>query len=137
MQKLLFSTTEIAKDLALALLRIGAALMLLTHGWAKISDFTGYLAKFSDPIGLGPAISLQLAIFAEFFCAILVAIGFLTRLSLIPMIITMLVAALIAHADDPFSSKEKSLLFLLVFIVLFLLGPGKYSLDAQIKKRNY
>ena len=119
MKKVFFSTNEIAKDMSLALLRIGAALMMLTHGWAKISDFTGYLAKFSDPIGLGPAISLQLAIFAEFFCAILLALGFLTRLSLVPMIITMMVASLIAHADDPFSSKEKSLLFLLIFIVLF------------------
>lgn len=136
MQKLLFSTSEIAKDLALAMLRIGTALMMLTHGWAKISDFTGYLAKFSDPIGLGPAVSLQLAIFAEFFCAILLALGFLTRLSLIPMMFTMLVAGLIAHAGDPFSSKEKALLFLLVFVVLFLLGPGKYSVDAHIRENR-
>ncbi len=138
MKKLFFSTSQFLPGIGLALLRIGAAVMMLTHGWAKIANFSENLSTFRDPIGLGPAVSLQLAIFAEFFCAILLAMGFLTRLSLVPLIITMSVAAFIAHADDPFSSKEKSLLFLLIFIVLLFLGPGKYSVDAQIKKkRNY
>jgi len=48
------------------------------------------------------------------------------------------VISLIVHADDPFSVQEKPLLFLLIFVVQFMLGPGKYSVDAQIKKnRNY
>ncbi|EOZ92180.1 DoxX family protein [Indibacter alkaliphilus LW1] len=138
MKKVFFSTSPYFADLAKLLLRVGSALMMLTHGWSKISNFSTNLTSFRDPIGLGPAISLQLAIFAEFFCAILLAIGFLSRLSLIPLIITMSVAAFIAHADDPFSSKEKPLLFLLIFIVLLFLGPGRYSVDGQIKKnRNY
>jgi putative oxidoreductase len=134
MKKLIFSTTSYFHDFSLAILRIGSALLMLTHGWPKISQFSTYLTKFSDPIGLGPASSLQLAIFAEFFCAILLAFGFLTRLSLIPLMITMSVAAFIAHADDPFGAKEKPLLFLLIFLFLFFAGPGKYSVDAQIKK---
>lgn len=134
MKKLIFSTSSYFQDISLAILRIGAALLMLTHGWPKIANFSTYLTKFSDPIGLGPAISLQLAIVAEFFCAILLAFGFLTRLSLIPLMITMSVAAFIAHADDPFGSKEKPLLFLLIFIFLFFAGPGKYSVDGQIKK---
>ncbi|MBW3467683.1 DoxX family protein [Arthrospiribacter ruber] len=138
MKKIFFSTSQFMPAVGLALLRIGSALMMITHGWSKISNFSNNLTTFRDPIGLGPAVSLQLAIFAEFFCAILLAIGFLTRLSLIPLIFTMGVAAFIVHADDPFSTQEKSLLFLLIFVVLMFLGPGKYSVDAQIKKsRKY
>lgn len=110
--------------------------MMATHGWAKLADFSNKIQTFSDPIGLGPALSLQLVIFAEFFCAIFLAIGFLTRLSLIPLIIVMLVAAFIAHGDDPFSAQEKYLLFLSIFASLFFLGPGKWSIDGQINRKN-
>ena len=134
MKKLIFSTTSYFHDISLAILRIGAALLMLTHGWPKIANFSTYLTKFSDPIGLGPALSLQLAIFAEFFCAILLAFGFLTRLSLIPLMVTMAVAAFIAHADDPFASKEKPLLFLLIFIFFFFAGQGNNWVHGQIKK---
>jgi len=59
-------------------------------------------------------------------------IGFITRVSLIPLIITMIVAVFVAHAGDPFSDKELGLFFLITFIVLFLTGPGKYSLDRKL-----
>lgn len=137
MKKLFFSSSSWGKDLALLLLRLGASLMMITHGWAKIADFSARLTTFRDPIGLGPAISLQATIFAEFFCSILLALGFMTRLSLIPLIFTMTVVSFIVHAEDPFAQKEKALLFLLIFIVQFLMGPGRYSVDAQIRKRRY
>ena len=44
---------------------------------------------------------------------------------------SLLVAALIHHAADPIGAKEKNLLFAAIFISIFLLGPGKYSLDRK------
>ncbi|MCH7407772.1 DoxX family protein [Belliella sp. DSM 111904] len=136
MKRLIFFSNTILKDLALLILRAGAGLMMATHGWAKLSNFSSNLQNFADPIGLGPAVSLQLVIFAEFFCALFLAIGFLTRVSLVPLIIAMLVAAFVAHAGDPFGDKELSLMYLTVFVSLFLLGPGGYSLDAQIRRKS-
>lgn len=135
-KKIFFYNDTLLKNLTLLILRVSAGLMMATHGWAKLSDFSTKLQTFSDPIGLGPAVSLQLVIFAEFLCAIFLAIGFLTRLSLIPLIIVMLVAAFVAHGEDPLSAQEKSLLFLTIFISLFLLGPGKWSVDGYITKKN-
>ncbi|MCH7397882.1 DoxX family protein [Belliella sp. DSM 107340] len=138
MKKIFFYSQSLFKDIALLVLRASAGLMMATHGWAKLSDFSAKLQSFPDPIGLGPAVSLQLVIFAEFFCALFLAIGFLTRLSLLPLIVTMCVAAFIAHGDDPFAVQEMSLLYLTVFVSLFLLGPGKLSVDGQIKtKKSY
>ncbi|GGF34158.1 hypothetical protein GCM10011339_22980 [Echinicola rosea] len=99
-------------------------------------NFSEYLTKFADPIGVGPAVSLQLTIFAEFFCSILLALGFMTRWALIPLMITMIVAVFIAHGGDPFGHKEVGLLYLTIFISLFLSGPGNISMDAQILKKN-
>ena len=138
MKRIIFSNRPFAVDIALLILRVGAAAMLLTHGWAKITNFSERLNNFADPIGLGPALSLQLVIFAEFFCSIFLILGFMSRIILIPIIINMAVIAFIVHADDPFSRQELPLLFLITFVVLFLTGPGRLSIDGQIiKKRRY
>ncbi|MDN3687139.1 DoxX family protein [Cyclobacterium jeungdonense] len=136
MKRIVFSHFPIAADLALLFLRVGTSLMLLTHGWSKITNFSERLTNFADPIGLGPAVSLQLVIFAEFFCTIFLMLGFMSRVFLIPLIINMAVIAFIVHGDDPFNRQELSLMYLLVFVVLLLTGPGKLSLDGQILKRR-
>lgn len=136
MKRLVFSHFPVAADLALLFLRVGTSLMLLTHGWAKITNFSERLNNFADPIGLGPAVSLQLVIFAEFFCTIFLMLGFMSRVFLIPLIINMAVIVFVVHGDDPFNRQELSLMYLLVFVVLLFTGPGKLSLDGQILKRR-
>ena len=126
---------DFQSSLALLLLRVGSGGLILTHGIPKLKRlFGGAEIKFADPFGLGPVISLGLATFAEVICAILVIIGFKTRLAVIPLIITMLVAAFYAHWDDPFGRKELPLLFCIVFVSLLLTGGGAYSLD-KFKRR--
>ncbi|MFO7823395.1 MAG: DoxX family protein [Cyclobacterium sp.] len=137
MKKLVFSHFPVAADVALLFLRVGASVMLLTHGWSKITNYSERLNSFADPIGLGPSLSLQLVIFAEVFCAIFLILGFMSRIFLIPLIINMAVIAFISHGDDPFNRQELPLLYLLVFVVLMLMGPGKISLDGQILKRRW
>ena len=92
--------------------------------------------EFADPFGLGPEISLILAIFSEFLCAILIMIGFKTRLATIPLMITMLVAAFYAHGDDPFGEKELPLLFFTVFGSILISGAGSFSVDQAIGGRK-
>jgi len=109
--------------------------MMLTHGFPKISRFFGEgPVKFADPFGLGPEVSLGLAIFAEVGCSILVMIGFKTRWATVPLMITMLVAVFYAHANDPFGRKEPALLFFTLFLSLLISGGGRYSVDGGIRK---
>jgi putative oxidoreductase len=125
------------QDLALLLVRLLAGGMMLTHGIPKIGRFFGEgPVQFADPFGLGPEISLGLAIFAEVACAILVMIGFKTRWATIPLMITMLVAAFYAHAADPFGKKELSLLFFTLFLSLLISGGGRYSVDEWGRKKK-
>ncbi len=118
-------------NIGLTLLRISASAMMLTHGYPKFQKLLSGDFEFGDPLGLGPTPSLFLAIIGEFICPILVLIGFKTRLAAIPTVITMAVAAFVVHAADPFGTKEKALLFLTMFLVIALVGPGKYSLDKK------
>jgi len=133
MKKLLFSNRPIATDLGLLFLRLAAGgIMAFSHGWGKFQKVLSGDLSFADPIGVGEEASLILTVFAEFFCGILVALGLFTRAALIPLIITMLVAVFIIHADDPFSKQEFGLLYLVPYVTLFLAGPGKLSLDKQL-----
>lgn len=122
-------------DISLLLGRIGIGAFMLTHGIPKIARFAESPVKFMDFMGLGPEISLGLAIFAEVVCSILVMLGFATRLAVIPLIVTMLVAVFIAHGDDPFAKQEMGLHYLLVYVMLLLSGSGRYSVDRLISPK--
>ncbi|MDZ7693924.1 MAG: DoxX family protein [Balneolaceae bacterium] len=113
------------------LLRVTAGAFILTHGIPKfIKILTGDF-QFADPLGLGSALSLILSAFAEAACGLMVLLGLGTRFASFFLIVNMSVAGFIFHLDDPFSGKEKALLFLILFISTFLFGGGKYSLDNK------
>jgi putative oxidoreductase len=119
-------------DAGVLILRVGISLLMLTHGYAKLESFLGGNREFADPIGIGEQLSYILTIFAEFGCSILLILGLFTRAALIPLIITMLVVVLIVHGEDPFDKKEHGISFLIVYITLFLTGPGRYSVDSGL-----
>lgn len=124
-------------DYIILLLRITVAIFMITHAIPKMNKLLeGGEIQFPDPIGIGAEISLGLAVFAELFCSILIGIGLLTRLAAFPLIITMAVAAFVVHAGDPFKQKELSLLYLVLYFVLFIIGSGKYSVDYFISKKK-
>lgn len=125
----------VSPDVAICILRIGAAALIMTHGIPKVMRILDGNFNFGDPIGIGPTASLFLVAFAEAVCALFVLFGLLTRVALIPLIINTTVIVFIAHADDPFGRKELGLFFLISFIVLFLTGAGKYSLDNKFRNR--
>ncbi|GMQ26347.1 hypothetical protein Aoki45_30290 [Algoriphagus sp. oki45] len=126
---------KLAQDLGLLLVRLLTGGMMLTHGIPKIGRLLGDgPVRFADPFGLGPEISLSMAIFAEVICSALIILGFKTRWATIPLMITMLVAAFYAHWDDPFGKKELPLLYFAAFMGLLLSGGGKFSLDGIKRK---
>jgi putative oxidoreductase len=121
-------------DWGVLILRVGVSLLMLTHGYAKLTRAMGGDYSFADPIGLGEGPSLVLTVFAEFFCSVLLILGLASRAALIPLMITMTVVTFIVHAEDPFDKKEHALLFLIPYITLFLTGPGKFSIDRGLYK---
>lgn len=126
-----------AIDAGLLVLRIGVAILMLTHGIPKLLTLFGSEEiQFADPFGLGEATTLVLAVFAEFLCSLLVLLGLGTRLAVIPLMVTMLTAIFIAHATDAFHIKELPIFYLLVYTVLLITGAGKYALDYYWLKRT-
>jgi putative oxidoreductase len=131
MLKKIRSTAPISLDLGLLVLRFFSFAFLLTHGWPKFQKVVVGNFSFGDPVGLGESTSLGLAVFSEFFCSILIMIGFFTRPALIFNGITMGVAAFVVHNGQPFKQKELALVYFVICVALYFTGPGKYSLDKK------
>ena len=129
-----FATQGRLTDLSLLLLRLAfGGLMFLNHGLGKFNKLmAGGEIKFASVFGMGPELSLGLAVFAEVLCAIMVVIGLFTRMAVIPLIITMLVAIFVIHIGDPFKKMESAIIYLIPYLVLFWNGSGKYSVDEFI-----
>lgn len=114
--------------------RIIFGVLLMSHGIQKLSNFQELSTVFPDPLGLGSSVSLSLAIFGELVCSIGFIIGFLYRLALIPMIFTMCIAFFVIHANDVFAVKELAFVYMEVFILMYIAGPGNISIDRLIGK---
>ena len=63
------------KDLGLLILRVGASILMLTHGIGKLQKLIADPSDFGDPIGLGPTISLILVVLGEFVAPLFIIIG--------------------------------------------------------------
>lgn len=118
----------------LLIVRVVFGVMLMNHGIDKWANYQELSAVFPDPLGIGSPLSLGLAIFGELACSMVFIIGFLYRLAMIPMIFTMCVAFFIVHADDPFAVKELAFVYLVVFVLMYIVGPGKFAVDRWISK---
>jgi putative oxidoreductase len=126
--------SEPSISFGLLIFRLALGGLMLHHGFDKLTNFEKYLGMFKDPFGINNTLSFGLLVFAEFFCALLVTVGLLTRLACVPLIFAMGVALFMAHKGQIFSDGETAALYFFGYIALLFTGPGKYSLDKAIGK---
>ncbi|MDX2166354.1 MAG: DoxX family protein [Deltaproteobacteria bacterium] len=123
----------------LLILRLIAGAAFLQHGWGKIQAPFDWMGP-EAPV---PGALQGLAAAAEFFGGGLGwLVGFLTPIASLGVLATMSVAVLFhAGRGDPFvgtggPSYELALVYWAMALMLTLLGPGRYSLDAQLFARK-
>lgn len=125
-------------SVGLLLLRAYAGAALMSHGWGKIQNPTGWM---NGRPGAAPAALQALAAVAEFFGGLGLIVGLLTPVAAFGVACTMAVAVF-KHASkgDPFvgrgGSYEPALGYLVTAALLMLAGPGRYALDAVWRKRR-
>lgn len=111
--------------------------MIILHGLPKLEKLMqGGDIKFFNFIGIGSEPSITIALIIEIACSFLIILGLFTRLGSGLLAVVMLVAAFGAHSGDAFSVKETSLLYLCIYLLIFVFGPGKFSVDAMISRRR-
>ncbi|MCP5489357.1 MAG: DoxX family protein [Verrucomicrobia bacterium] len=125
--------------LALTVMRVGAGLMMATHGYGKIFE-DGRMEKFTAGVGdMGfpfPGLFAWLAALSELVGGVCLALGLGTRVSAFLIAGTMFVAAFIRHGADPFAKKELALLYLVVMVYFAVCGGGRWALDKFLGKKG-
>jgi len=138
MKQLLYGkASAFTQDIALLIFRVVFGItMIPDHGWVKLSHFNELRQNFYyDFLGMGSFVSVSLAIFAEFFCSIFIILGLFTRLSAIPLMILLIIAASMHNWVLFYNKDERVILFFFGYFLIFLLGAGRYSLDRLLFKK--
>jgi putative oxidoreductase len=139
MFKKFLSHQALSTDLASLLLRLlVGGLFAFHYGYLKVEAYHQYVNVFPGYLGLSGPTSYNLVIFAEVFCGFLVLIGLFTRLAIIPITVVAVVAHFVAHAKDSFDNPNKQILLihLVLTIVIFVLGSGRFSIDWLLQKKK-
>lgn len=134
--------------------RLGSPLLLILRlyfgfnffmaGKGKLADVervTGFFQNMGIPF---PAANVYLVGTVECIGGLFLLLGFASRLAAIPLTCVMIVAYFTAHDDalmnifsDPktFMSQEP-FLYLVTLLFVLAFGPGRFSVDAWLKRRN-
>lgn len=123
-----------AFNTAMLVLRLGFGVLMMMHGYDKLVNFAKYQNDFMNFLGIGSTMSLALVVFADFFCSLFLILGLFTRLAAITLIIATVVMVFKAHKGEVFGDGEHAALYLIGYIVLFFIGPGRWSVDSLIGK---
>lgn len=118
----------------LLFVRMFFGVLFFMHGLDKMTNFNELSENFPSVLGFGSYTTLMVSIFCEFACSLFLMAGLMTRIVLIPMMIAMAVAFFDIH-DGMMPEGELALIYMIVFLVLFMTGPGRYSVDYLIDKK--
>lgn len=137
------NSSDKVRDFGILLLRIGVGLIFIfVHGIGKITagpemwtQLGGSMSNFG--INFLPTFWGFMAAFTEFFVPMFLIIGFLYRPATLLLTINMIVASSVHFVKlDPWGRIAYPLMLLILFISMFLIGPGRYSIDAYLKGRK-
>ena len=118
-------------SLVILYLRLIFGILFMLHGIDKLENFSTLSNTFPSILGLSRQFALILTIFTELVCSIAFMIGFLFRIAIIPMIISMTVAFTAIH-NSSISQGELAFIYLSIFTLLAITGPGRYSIDYPL-----
>ncbi|MCM2324623.1 MAG: DoxX family protein [Oligoflexia bacterium] len=138
-------------DAAATIARLVLGIVMLPHGAQKLlgwfggHGFSGTMGFFTGQMGI-PALFAFLAIVAEFFGALGLIFGFLTRVAAFGIAAVMVVAVITTHLPNGFFMNwmgtlkgegfEYHLLALGLALVIMIRGAGAWSVDRAFSLRR-
>lgn len=147
LRKLALEKLKALEPFALLFARLGVGIVFLSTGWGKVHNIEG-VTKFFTTLGIPmPGLNAVVVAWSELLCGSALVLGVLTRLATIPLIVSMIVAILTAKKEE-FAKTEgggiKYLFtlfgfdewtYLVLLVVIAILGPGRWAVDAILSKR--
>lgn len=143
MTEYLVNTSPILIDISILIARIFIGVCFVVHGLGKLglvgpgnmAGFEGWLKSMGLPFA---AVQARMAMVAEISGGVMITLGLFERVGLVLCFFTMLMAVLIGHKGGGYlitnnpPGNEYALNLAVICVVMFLLGPGVYSFDANL-----
>jgi putative oxidoreductase len=126
-------------DAIILVARLFLATLFLIFGWRKLRDFSGTVSQMVGDRVPTPVLAAAIAVFMELPVALAVAIGAFTRPSAVLFVFYTLGTSLVEHrywtkssAGQLATMEEfyKNLSIMGGFALLYVTGPGRYSIDV-------
>jgi putative oxidoreductase len=133
--------SERIKDGIVLAARILLVVLFLVFGWGKLTDYTGtvgYMAQTGVPVS---PVAALVAIAVEFFASIAIILGVWTRPLAVLMALYALATGFIGHhywtmtGAAQFANEinfYKNISIMGGFLLLYVTGAARYSLDAKL-----
>jgi putative oxidoreductase len=130
---------EKGRWLPLLLFRLILAFGFFGPAMIKLQNIDGVVSFFRELNIPYPAVGAYLAAIFETLGVILLVLGLFTRLISIPLMFMMIVAIITVHWVNGYPAGNNGfqipLMYFSMLLALFILGPGKVSLDGLIKRK--
>ena len=108
--------------------------MFRVHGLKKMAKAGGAAEVVPNPLNLPPKLNGLIADFSDLIAPVLVGLGFLTRLSVLPILAVTLTGYFVVHRKDVLSVRDIPYMYSLSYLFIFLVGAGEFSADFYIYK---
>lgn len=135
-----YLSTEQRKDEVILVARVLLMVLFVYFGWQKLAGFSGTIAYMASVGAPAPTLSAIIAVVMEFAAGIAIVVGFYTRPLALLLALYTLCSALIGHHYWTMTGMEqyanminfyKNISIIGGLLLLFAVGPGKYSLDRK------
>jgi len=126
-----------SSDIAKLLLRLSVGIMMLFHGVEKIANGINGVKFLTTKAGLPEFIAYGVYI-GEVIVPILIILGLYARVASLFLSLNMIMAIFLAYGNSLFELNkygapvfELPLLYFILSLALFLLGSGRYGVNAK------
>ena len=136
MRRRVLGLVALGTPAALLLGRLALGMLFVNTGWGKVHDIpkvVGFFVELKIPM---PLLNAYVVSWSELLCGTALIVGLATRLSTIPLIVSMIVAILTARLGDIHGlgslAQVDEFTYLALLVVVAFVGPGALSLDALL-----
>jgi putative oxidoreductase len=135
-----YLSLEQRNDSLLLVARVLLMILFVLFGWQKLTGFSGTVAYMTSTGAPAPTVSAIVAVVMELVVGIAIVVGFFTRPLALLLALYTIGTALIGHHYWTMQGMEryantinfyKNISIVGGLILLFITGPGKYSLDRR------